>query len=85
MPRKSTTALRLARIEADQAATRAALAGLEYRLGVHTEALDELQDRIDALMARTLGLEFPDLEHRYPIRKGADLIGESVPPPFTLR
>ncbi len=51
-------ALRYAKIEADQAALRASLKGLEYRLSVHDEALAELDARLTHLeTARLARLE----------------------------
>ncbi len=47
-------ALRLGKIEQDQAALSASLKGLEYRLGVHGEALDELETRLARLEAARL-------------------------------
>ncbi len=65
---RASRALRLAKIEADQAALRASLKGLEYRLSVHDEALYDLQAELDALVARTAALELARLQKSNPVR-----------------
>jgi hypothetical protein len=66
IPRSTKRRLRLAQIEADQAALRASLLGIQERLRVHDADLEDLEARVSRL-------ELLRLKKRNAVGQGADL------------